>query len=506
MISPAPVIFVVDEEPFMLSFHLSTLQCPDWAREVFTQAELGHVCRGHRAATIAQAMARRPGLSIPQLFENIYDVKAAYNLFDRPEATPDALQKPHRAAVARAMKDSSHHILIIEDTSELSWTNKEAIAGLGPIANGQKHQQGFLLHSALAIRWPQLPAGLPLSKRPPVEILGLADQLFHVRIPRPEGEDHNDSMARQKRPRESRMWTTIGQRLGPAPPGVRWERVCDREADIYEFLSECRQLGHGFIVRAAQDRALEDQNGQKAPQSLFSVARQAAPLGYFELELRGRKGQRKRIARLAVSSTTVRLRAPQRPGHAAGSLPAIPLTVVRVFEVNAPPTVKEPLEWTLVYDQEATTFEQALEVALRYSARWLIEEFHKALKTGLGAERLQLETGQRLFAAIAVMSIVALRLIDLREAVRIHPDASAEQSGLSGLELEVLRRQLKRPVRTVAEVALAIGRLGGHMNRKGDGLPGWITLWRGMKKLHLLVQGVLLAQDISTALKRKKLG
>ena len=27
------------------------------------------------------------------------------------------------------------------------------------------------------------------------------------------------------------------------------------------------------------------------------------------------------------------------------------------------------------------------------------------------------------------------------------------------------------------------------MNRSGDGMPGWITLWRGMKMLRLLVRG-----------------
>jgi hypothetical protein len=37
----------------------------------------------------------------------------------------------------------------------------------------------------------------------------------------------------------------------------------------------------------------------------------------------------------------------------------------------------------------------------------------------------------------------------------------------------------------VAEVALAIGRLGGHLNRAQDGLPGWQSLWQGMKKLDL---------------------
>jgi hypothetical protein len=94
------------------------------------------------------------------------------------------------------------------------------------------------------------------------------------------------------------------------------------------------------------------------------------------------------------------------------------------------------------------------------------------------------------------MSLVALRLLDLREAVRLEPQAPAASGPLSELELQVLQARLKRSIKTVREAALAIGRLGGHMNRKGDGMPGWITLWRGMKKLHLLVQGVLLARDL----------
>ena len=94
------------------------------------------------------------------------------------------------------------------------------------------------------------------------------------------------------------------------------------------------------------------------------------------------------------------------------------------------------------------------------------------------------------------MSLVALRLIDLRSAVRLDPEAPAETAGLTPLELAVLRAKLKRPIKTVREAALAIGRLGGHMNRKGDGLPGWQTLWLGMKKLHMLIQGVLLAQSL----------
>jgi hypothetical protein len=65
---------------------------------------------------------------------------------------------------------------------------------------------------------------------------------------------------------------------------------------------------------------------------------------------------------------------------------------------------------------------------------------------------------------------------------------------LSELELDILRVRLKREITTVREVALAIGRLGGHLNRARDGMPGWITLWHGMRELTLLAEGVRLAR------------
>ena len=94
------------------------------------------------------------------------------------------------------------------------------------------------------------------------------------------------------------------------------------------------------------------------------------------------------------------------------------------------------------------------------------------------------------------MSIVALRLLDLRELGRRLPEAPAACTGLSAQELEILSLAVDRALTTVASVLLAVGRLGGHMNRRSDGMPGWITLWRGMKRLRLLVEGARLARMI----------
>jgi len=42
---------------------------------------------------------------------------------------------------------------------------------------------------------------------------------------------------------------------------------------------------------------------------------------------------------------------------------------------------------------------------------------------------------------------------------------------------------------TVHEFFYALARLGGHQNRKGDGPPGWLVLWRGWTKLQAMLDG-----------------
>jgi hypothetical protein len=330
-----------------------------------------------------------------------------------------------------------------------------------------------------------------------VQLLGIADQQYYVRQPQPAGEKRS---ARLSRERESELWEQATFRIGdkPSDETVRWVRVTDRGSDIYEYLRSCEQCGHGFVVRAAQDRALLGEDGNQAGR-LFETARAQPSLGHLKLELRGRDGKSGRTARLELSAVEVWIRAPYRPGHGLGKLPPIRCTLVRAWEEH-PPKGEKPLEWILLCDGLRTSFESARECVRQYSARWLCEEFHKALKTGMKAEQMQLETGEALMAATAIQSVVALRLLDLREHARQEPEAPAGESGLNEVELEVLEIMTGRKLETVSDVALALGKLGGHLNRKRDGLPGWITLWRGWLQLQALVEGFLLAH------KRKKTG
>ncbi len=469
-----------------------------WAQTHFGGVELRDVRRSRRVVGLAAGWAREPGASIPRLSQgNAYASKAAYQLLGHAHSTPDALQTPHRQhTLAQAQAPGTY--LFIEDTTELSWPETaERRPGLGPVGQGKAYNQGVRLHALVAAGWPATDPD-PAAKRPALPLLGLVDQQYHVRQPVPAAEKahpHGGIRPRQGRVRESALWANSLRAVGSPPPGARWVVVADRGADVYEHLQQCRAQGLGFVVRAAQDRALVAGPEKTPAGRLFARARAQPAAGRFTLALRGRPRQPAREVALRVSfCPALTLRAPQRPGGARGKEAPVPCAVVRVWEEVA--AAAPGLEWLLLCDQPVADFAQALACARQYASRWLIEDFHKALKTGLGAEKLQLQTAARLFAAVALLSVVALALVDLREKSRLEPDLPAEAAGLTAAELRVLRHQHRRPLATVRQVYLALAALGGHLGRKGDGPPGWQTLWLGRRSLRLLVEGVQMAAQL----------
>ena len=277
-----------------------------WAVQQFGAATMSDVRRVRRAVRIAEAMATKPGGSLPQLLTTPYEVKAAYTFFRHAEASPDRLQAGHREGVQQALQQLGEWLLL-EDTTTLVWSGTSPREGLGPIGDTQTTQEGFHLHTTLAVRWLPKEWEEGEGRRPAVEVMGGCDQQYWVREPQPVHGRRVSSLQRKTRPRESQVWEQAGQRIGAAPRrrDVRWVRVGVRGADIYEHLQKCQELGHGFVVRAAQDRGLRDAaTGQKAGR-LFSVARTLPALGELGLELRGRSHQPARRARLQVSARRI---------------------------------------------------------------------------------------------------------------------------------------------------------------------------------------------------------
>ena len=138
-----------------------------------------------------------------------------------------------------------------------------------------------------------------------------------------------------------------------------------------------------------------------------------------------------------------------------------------------------------------------------YERRWIIEEYHKAMKTGCQIEDIQFTAEERLQPAIALLSAVALTLLNLRDASRDEKASTRRATELFSPEyvevLSIWRYGKLRNELSVHDFFFALARLGGHQNRRGDHRPGWLVLWRGWTKLQCMLDGYL-------AGKRKRCG
>jgi hypothetical protein len=237
------------------------------------------------------------------------------------------------------------------------------------------------------------------------------------------------------------------------------------------------------VIRAAYPRAL---SGEGEHRDLLTAAANGSVRGTVGLEL----PKEKRTATLEIRSAKLVLRGPPRPG---GRLEDLSLNVVSVREIDAPAGVK-PLNWVLLTDLPIDTLEQCQEVIDIYRQRWLVEEYHKALKTGLKLEDSQLSDARRLGAMTAVLSIVSVFLLQCKLAARIDPQLPLGKHEVEENLLAVLRKlhPPKGPP-TVGWLWVSIAKLGGFLGRRSDGHPGWLTLWRGWQTLMILLRGYELA-------------
>jgi hypothetical protein len=448
-----------------------------WAKQQFGECELGDVRRTRRAVAYAAQVAAQPDASTPQQAEAWSDLKGAYALFDRKEVTFRALAEPHwrltRASFARR-----RHVLLLNDTTEVCFTGRTKIAGIGML-NHEGHL-GFLLHSALAV------------DARGSEVLGLAAQTIRHR--RRTKQEHSGRRVKRT-DRESRLWGDVIDEVGPpavadlAVAETIYTHVCDRGADNFEVYCHLLRNKCHWVIRAAQLTRAVLYDGVRLKLAELLPALPVA--GTYELEIRASAKQPARTALLEVRFASIVTPRPAAHGPYVkqSGIREIPMSVIEVREVplcgkHSPKF--EPLHWVLFTSHPVATFEQAYEIVGWYEQRPLIEEYHKALKTGCGLEERQYETAHRLEAVTGILAIAAVRLLQMKTVAKREPNRPAEEM-IPRRWLKALRARRRKPINTVREFFREMAGLGGFLGRKCDGEPGWMTLWRGFEKLHLLV-------------------
>lgn len=448
------------------------LEIAQWAEQQFADCDLGDRRRTKRLVKLATQAAQMPDASTPKQTENWADCKAAYRLFSEEDVTFDALIAPH-CAMSRAVVPGIW--LVINDTTEINFGYDRILEGVGRV--GSLESRGFYLHSALIV-------GAENE-----EIVGLGAQDLYAR---PLKKVKRVSSARRKQlKRETDVWGRVIDGVGIAPAGARFIHVCDRGADNFDVYCHLIQQQAGWVIRAAQlTRQVEDAEG--CERSLDEVVRAAPLLGSYELQVRANGDQPARSAWLEVRCARITMPRP-RSGVSRyvcdSGISEISMWVVEVRETNVPRGVK-PLRWVLLTSEEVTTFKDAWGVIGWYEKRPLIEDYHKCLKTGCRVEERLYRTGERLAPAIGLLSVLAVRLLQLKTIARRNPDQPAAgvvpKDWLAAVPLLLKKR---RTIHTVRDFVRALAQLGGFLGRKGDGEPGWQTIWGGLEKLLLCLRG-----------------
>jgi hypothetical protein len=193
-----------------------------------------------------------------------------------------------------------------------------------------------------------------------------------------------------------------------------------------------------------------------------------------------------RVAKLRFAATEIVI---PRPQYLRDPVPPeLTLNLVHVREVDVPDH-EQPVEWLLYTTEPIDTAEQVAAIVDSYRARWAIEEFNAALKTGCGYEERQFESSHALHNMLAISLPVACDLLSLRSRARRDPTSPASEV-LSSTQLKVLRAVASKTLSsrpTAEEALLAVAALGGHLKRNGP--PGWKVLYRGMQKLEMFAAG-----------------
>lgn len=460
----------------------------------FGHAELGDKRRTRRLVAVADQMVHRPGGSLPEKINSPKDLKAMYRLFECEAVTHESILQSHQRYLFETVLPARQGFtLIISDATELEYTKHESLADdLGQIGNG--FRRGFIAQNLLAV--------CPETRK----TLGLANQVLHRRPKVKKGETRSERQKRESR--ESLLWLKGARAL---PADRKLVDVCDRGADVTEFIHFEANSGRTFVIRSSTNRNCFTGHGQvrgNEPKALHDYARQQPIAGTWKLEVchksefksKKRKGKKrkvirkKRTATMAVSFAPVSLK-PTKPRNA----PAIELWVVRVWEVSPPPG-QERMEWFLITNHAVKTFEDAYQVVGWYETRWVVEEYHKCLKTGMKIQSYQFTDAQRLESAIALTSVVAITLLNLRDDSRDEKTKNRPASEYLDKEyIEILSMWRHGKVRmdwTVSEFVLALARLSGHQNRKSDHPPGWQKLWKGWYELHAMITGARFAKKL----------
>lgn len=425
----------------------------------FPGLNLGDKRRDERFVKIVENIVKQPGSSIPKHNMRWYDTKATYEFFKNADIKLEAIN----AAISAygAVQADQQHLLVIHDTSTISYNDLEA-DGLGYIDNAAG--KGILCHNSIGVTT----SGLPVA---------LLNQIIWSR----EASELGKSSRRKEKPfeqKESYKWyrgiESVNTLLGKE---IKKIHIGDRDADIYElFFSEPDEQSE-LLIRARHNRRIAERS------QLWQHIGEQKAAATEEIIIPDRTGKRKKKVTVQIRYGEVEILCPV---HKKGTV--FESVVLTAIEIKQKGKVKDGIHWKLLTTLPVNSTEDARQCMRWYSYRWLIERFHYVLKSGCGIESLQLKKAESLMKAIAVYSLAAFSIMQLTYQSRETPGLNCEvvltrQEWQTLYILKNKTTKLPKEPPNLKQATLWIAQMGGHLGRKSDGPPGLKTVWLGYEAL-----------------------
>ena len=451
---------------------------PDLAAE-FEGVSLGDGRLVRRLQRIVALATADPAESFPEQMASVADREALYRFLANPKVTLAGVLQGHLDQTHARIAGSTV-IRIVHDTTTFRFVGDRE--GLGETRGGAK---GFLGHVALALAADET--------REPFGVVGVRPFIHQDAVAHRGMTPSQRVEATRAKPRaakESARWEQMALQVSTAlPEGVHAIHVMDQEADDYDVLAALQHAQLRYVIRADPQRQTTEAKQTvnealaRCPATVFRTVRLTPRSERKAERTRGRHPARdERDATLHLRWGSITL---GRRQHSDARTPTLSLWAVHVLEPN-PPQGEAPIAWMLFTSDPVETVDDATAVVDHYRARWVIEDYFKALKTGCAFEKRQLTTFDGLVRALAIFIPMAWRLLVLRHLGRAASPLPVTRY-VDAEQLHLLRKLLDRrryhlpPRPTIREVMLGIAALGGHITN--NGAPGWLVLGRGLTRL-----------------------
>lgn len=470
-----------------------------WIAQELARCNFADSRLAKRFSLLIERLSDGLGRSIPLACSDWAATKAAYRFLDNDRVSEAEILAGHFEATRDRFAATHGPILVLHDTTEFSFTRNDtkAIGQTHRVGSGHKDKAGrqrmhtvcgILMHSSLAVTTQGLPLGLAAIKLWTRKKFKGTNALKGKGV---EGGKHSVNFTRIPiEQKESIRWLeNVRQSTSNLGDATRCVHIGDRESDIYELFCECQSLGTHFVFRTCVDRRAE--GGEVTVNDVMQKRRVKA---VHRVEVMDDKG-RPSTAVLEIKYHSLVVCPPIGKEKRYGNLT---LTVIHAVERGTPKD-RAPISWKLITDLNVKSKADAIEKLAWYTLRWKIETFHKVLKSGCRAEDSKLRNAERLANLIAIMCILAWRVLWMCQLNRVSPELPA---GLVFTETEMKLLEHLEPMkdnresRTVGDFLIRLAKLGGYLGRSRDAPPGNMVLWRGIARLTDIHLGFCLARDV----------